>query len=376
MRMDQNSEQPKIVRFARFLFVWICVGIPLGLLTLTVGPMRWLANYAHKTSMPTEKEAFYGKLIILGFVVVSFLVAFLICRVILRCGKKKSQKGGMGVLLLLLVGSLGVFVFRPDLLIAKQPDRQIIVENGTSLQKAEFVLGSYPDYDQIKILKSEGYTAIITLLHPLVVPAEPKMLSDERENAQVAGIDLIEMPMLPWVSGNEKTIMKIRALAKTAKGKYYVHCYLGKGRINAFRSIIADENASYKAARDLEARDLSTKNYFENGPVFKLGNRVYITPYPSDEEFLTYLFNGDVKTIVCILNPAVASEKSLVEKEKKYAKLYGVRFVNLPIRSNSLTDIRILKDSVSKLEKPLVIHGINSNTPTVNAIKEQLKEGS
>jgi len=40
MRMDQNSEQPKIVRFARFLFVWICVGIPLGLLTLTVGPMR------------------------------------------------------------------------------------------------------------------------------------------------------------------------------------------------------------------------------------------------------------------------------------------------------------------------------------------------
>jgi hypothetical protein len=88
----QNSEPTKIVRFARFLFVWLCIGIPLGLYTITAGPMRWLAGYALKTGMLPEDEAFYGKLIVLGFVVFSFLVAFLICRVILKCGRRKNRK--------------------------------------------------------------------------------------------------------------------------------------------------------------------------------------------------------------------------------------------------------------------------------------------
>jgi hypothetical protein len=88
----QNSEPTKIVRFARFLFVWICIGIPLGLYTLTIGPMQWLNSYAHKTSMPAEDEAYYGRLIVLGFVVVSFLIAFLICRVILMCGRRRNKK--------------------------------------------------------------------------------------------------------------------------------------------------------------------------------------------------------------------------------------------------------------------------------------------
>ncbi|WP_320054599.1 hypothetical protein [uncultured Acetobacteroides sp.] len=88
----QNSEPTKIVRFARFLFVWICIGIPLGLYTLTVGPMEWLNRYAHKTAMPAEDVAYYGRLIVLGFVVVSFLVAFLICRVILKCGRRRNRR--------------------------------------------------------------------------------------------------------------------------------------------------------------------------------------------------------------------------------------------------------------------------------------------
>jgi hypothetical protein len=89
----QNSEPTKVVRFARFLFVWICIGIPLGLYTLTIGPMQWLSSYAHRTSMPADDVAFYGRLIVMGFVVVSFLIAFLICRVILMCGRRRNKGG-------------------------------------------------------------------------------------------------------------------------------------------------------------------------------------------------------------------------------------------------------------------------------------------
>lgn len=91
--MEKNSNQSNILRIARFLFVWICIGIPLGLFTITVGPIKWLANYAHKTNMPSDKESLYGKLIILGFVVISFLISILICRLILKCGRRKNKNG-------------------------------------------------------------------------------------------------------------------------------------------------------------------------------------------------------------------------------------------------------------------------------------------
>lgn len=90
--MEQDSNQSKIMRIARFLFVWLCIGIPLGLFTITIGPMHWLAKYADKTSMPADKESMYGKLIVLGFVVISFLISILICRLILKCGRRKNNK--------------------------------------------------------------------------------------------------------------------------------------------------------------------------------------------------------------------------------------------------------------------------------------------
>lgn len=90
--MEQDSNQSNIMRIARFLFVWLCIGIPLGLFTMTLGPMRWLADYAHKTRMPSDKESFYGKLIVLGFVVITFLISILICRLVLKCGRRKNNK--------------------------------------------------------------------------------------------------------------------------------------------------------------------------------------------------------------------------------------------------------------------------------------------
>jgi len=372
MEPEKDSNQSKIMIIAQFLYVWLCIAFPLGLLTLTVGPMRWFANYAHRISMPADNESLYGKLIILGYIVVTLAIAILISRALLKSGSKKKKKGGIGVLTVLLIISVGIFVFNPKLLIAKQANEQIETDNNNRLEKAQFILGAYPDYNQLKILKTEGYSAVISLLHPLVVPAEPKLLNEERQNAKDAGVELIEIPMLPWISGNEEAIKKIRELAKMAKGKYYVHCYLGKDRVNAFRSIIMDENAAYQASKEFDARTLKGIKIFERGPIIDVGNQIYLTPYPTDEEFMGYIFNGDIKTIVNTLDPSKSNYKELIAKEEKYAKQYGVTFVNLPIRGNSTSTISAFASSVGKFEKPMVIHGYDSNDPTTAGIKEAL----
>lgn len=372
MEPEQDSNQSKIMIIAQFLYVWLCIAFPLGLLTLTVGPMRWFANYAHRISMPADKEALYGKLIIVGYIVVTIVIAILISRALLKSGSKKKKKGGIGVLTVLLIISVGIFVFNPKLLIAKQANEHIEADNNNRLEKAQFILGAYPDYNQLKILKTEGYSAVISLLHPLVVPAEPKLLNEERLNAKDAGVELIEIPMLPWISGNEEAIKKIRELAKRAKGKYYVHCYLGKDRVNAFRSIIMDENAAYQASKEFDARTLKGIKIFERGPIIDVGNQIYLTPYPTDEEFMGYIFNGDIKTIVNTLDPSKSSYKELIAKEEKYAKQYGVTFVNLPVKGNSTSTISAFVSKVSQLKKPMVIHGYDSNDPTTAGIKEAL----
>lgn len=370
MEPEKDSNQSKIMIIAQFLYVWLCIAFPLGLLTLTVGPMRWFADYAHRISMPADKEALYGKLIIVGYIVITLAIAILISRALLKLGKKK--KGGIGILTMLLIISVGIFVFNPKLLIAKQADEHIEADNNNHLDKAQFTLGAYPDYNQLKILKTEGYSAVISLLHPLVVPAEPKLLNEERQNAKDAGVELIEIPMLPWISGNEEAIKKIRELAKMAKGKYYVHCYLGKDRVNAFRSIIMDENAAYQASKEFDARTLKGIKIFERGPIIDIGNQIYLTPYPTDEEFMGYIFNGDIKTIVNTLDPKDKDDKVLIAKEEKYAKQYGVTFVNLPVNDNSTSTISAFASSVRQLKRPMVIHGYDSNDPTTAGIKEAL----
>ena len=88
-------------------------------------------------------------------------------------------------------------------------------------------------------LKREGFT-IVSLLHPAVVPFEPKLISDEKKLAESIGVPLIHVPMLPWVSGNQEALATIRQLAADRTRHFYVHCYLGQDRVRVVRHAIRD----------------------------------------------------------------------------------------------------------------------------------------
>lgn len=93
---EQNSNQSKIIQVAHFLFIWVCVGIPLGLFTVTAGPMKWLEDYATKTGMSDELLSTYSTLIVVGFIVVSVVIALLICRSLVKCGKRRNGTKNKG----------------------------------------------------------------------------------------------------------------------------------------------------------------------------------------------------------------------------------------------------------------------------------------
>lgn len=83
-----------------------------------------------------------------------------------------------------------------------------------------FFIGPYPQQADLALIKETGYTAVISLLHHAIVPFEPKFIRDERIAAEKAGINLIEVPMLPWVSKNEDALAKLRVLAADTSARY------------------------------------------------------------------------------------------------------------------------------------------------------------
>ena len=78
---------------------------------------------------------------------------------------------------------------------------------------AEFHFGPYPDEEKIKELKSQNYTAIISLLHKMIVAGEPILLEKEIKNTKDNDMKLISVPMLPWIDGNNASLLKIKDMA-------------------------------------------------------------------------------------------------------------------------------------------------------------------
>lgn len=354
-----------------FLYTGLSLVFPLGLLTLTVGPVRMISDYAKNNHWTQEYESRIEKMFLVFFFIFIVLFAYAITHKLVK-SKNKSLK--MIVLLffgVVLLLSVYVFSFKPELLINSEAISSI-----DHSSDAEFHFGPYPDEEKMEQLKEENYTAVISLLHSMVVPAEPILMEKERENAENTGIKLISIPMLPWITKNDQAVAQIKEIAHNFKGKYYVHCYLGKDRANVFRNILEKENKKIISTSELGVHDIKDLNSFERGKIFTLQKDVYYTPYPTDEEFFGYVLNGRIATVVNIMNPKVVEEKMRIDTETKIMKEYNQTFFNLPMVDTDSDDrIIMLARSIQKLKKPIVVHAYNSeseNSKKFMSIYQQL----
>lgn len=101
------------------------------------------------------------------------------------------------------------------------------------------IMGHYPDDEDVTLLKEGHVTTIVSLLDP-AIPYEAVLLKEEQKRARIEGITLLSFPMssiLGYKFGNDYDLNASRAAQAilTSIGKVYLHCYLGRHRVEVVR---------------------------------------------------------------------------------------------------------------------------------------------
>jgi protein tyrosine phosphatase (PTP) superfamily phosphohydrolase (DUF442 family) len=373
--MTKKFIDSSLYKWLLLFYFFITVFFPLGFYTLLAGPSKWVVEAALKNSWSEQNEKFVQRLIILGLLIVSLILA-LIIRKFFASNKNIMLRYSMfSFITLLFLISTYIFSFEPDIFVklsGKNPINSIQTSVSDSGTNIEFVLGAYPDLKELRRLKAAGYTGIVSLLNELVVPAEPNLIREEEKHAKTIGINLIRIPMLPWVSGNNESIEQIHKLVKTGHGKYFVHCYLGRDRVNVFRKIVRDLGANSSSLQKDVVRHIEDLKKFERGPYTKLYSNIYLTPFPTDDEFFGYIVNGQIASVISLLNPKDPADTAWISREKRILLRYGVKYINFPILDEKdKKGFQHLIDSFPKIKRPIVIYKYSSSDPLYKKIIQQ-----
>jgi len=283
------SSDHDVTRLLTFAFVWLLVGFTTDTATL-VGPVRWVASLGRAQGWTTGAERLAIVPLIGAFVVVSALISLWLARIVRESAQRHAR---IGIPLLCLVAAGGTLWLwmTPELMIDRSgTDEQV----GNS-----FTFGAYPDEQRMRELRDQGYTAVVSLLHPLVVPFEPRLIAEGRAIAAKVGIGFVNVPMLPWLSDNAEALARIEQLAGGSNdARYYVHCYLGKDRVRLVRRVIEefDDTARLSLTPELRAhtaaRRLADRERLERGGIVQVVPEVFLTPYLTDNEIVSFVLPG------------------------------------------------------------------------------------
>lgn len=350
-----------------FGYLWLMVGFTAGTAVL-IGPVRWLAGLGREQGWAAGTEDIMVKSIIVLFVIGSFFAALIVARAFNRSPRLHVKIGIPVLATLFALASLYLWL-NPRL-----AGSDVIIEESTN---AQFTFGPYPEEADLVRLREEGYTAVISLLHPAVVPFEPVLQAEEEKAAERAGIEIIHLAMLPWVSENAEVLDSIMVLASSGEGRYYVHCYLGKDRVNVVRRVVENVGGDVSGGGQSTARKIDEMPAFERGEIVKLDEGVYLTPYPTDEEWLGFILAGEIKHIVSLLDPANPDDVSWIQAEQELASQYGLGFDLMPLSYQEHDPHLVveLAEKIRELPRPLVVHGFLSPSYRTEAVTQAYRSG-
>ena len=258
--------------------------------------------------------------LILGWVLFGFLVTLLYARLFLQRGRNLLGAVAVAGASLAAAGVVFFLMLDNDLLAtAGQLGRQSAQED------QRIVFGPYPDAEKLEELESEGYDGVIALLSPKV-PFERVLLRQEEQNGKDVGIRVYSRPMLPWITGNEASLESIKSLAARKDKQFYIHCYLGKHRVDIVRQELEAQ------APDPTEREVDLPYRFERGRVITYeGERIILGPYPTDEEWFEFVLRRDVDEVVSTLDPDNPDDAPWIEEERKIAEENGLKFALMPL---------------------------------------------
>ncbi len=290
------------------------------LLFLIVPFEEWLVN----NGSTQEQIDDILKYFVFGWIAFGFIVSFVYYWFLLR--KKKRVR--IATVIALFTTLNAAFIFY---LFMNTNSAIVAMSRGEVEETTEqLTFGPYPDQSLLKDLEQQGYDGVITLLST-TIPFENELLDQELENGDEVGLTIHSFPMLPWVGDNAQSINGIIDLLKTNPDKrYYVHCYLGKHRVDLIKQTII-QRLGEETTSDDGTRRILIPSEFERGHVYTFNNEsIMLGPYPSEEEWFKIL-RLNVKVIVTLLDES----SSFYQEEEKIAEEQGLILNSFKLDSDS-----------------------------------------
>jgi hypothetical protein len=315
------------VRIGSLLYTWLVLGFVLGTLVLLF-PVRWLTSALQSWGAGQRLQNILVMLLVVVYVAVSLRLAVSLNRVIANQRWRRTRWTMVG--LATMVALVTAWTWRnPGRLLASVAGGG---EIGTVQTKtgALFEFGSYPDSVKLAELKAHGVTAIISLQDPNVV-VERETIEREAEVTKSIGLQLIQAPMIPWFSDNAAAVDTLKRIAASEQGHYYVHCGLGRDRVNIAKRVIESVGAKtlttgdYKQALGFDGRTWD----FNNGSLIRLDSTAWLVPYPINEELMGCFIEGRPGRVVVMLDSSKAPQDSLVGAVHRFFTHYGVPFTDV-----------------------------------------------
>jgi hypothetical protein len=336
-----------------FFYMWLLVGLVLGTAVL-VGPVRLITEGMGRAGWEQSSQDHVLIVVILLYLAFSLLLTRFIVGIMFRARNRNTAWAIAAVFTLLAAGTAWEWSNPAKMLagIAGGGDggRYNVTGGG------EFIFGAYPDEPKLDSLKKAGVTAVISLQHPGVV-IEREGINAERDATRKLHLEFIQAPMLPWVSDNEESLEKLRQIARTGKGKYFVHCGLGRDRVNVAKRIIEAEgikialNSGVKTATGFSDRP----DPFERGSLAHLEPGKWLIPFPNKHEMFGFILSGQAGTVMSLLDPTDPQQAAWSAETEKLLKEYAIPFVMRPLPQNDVARANGIAKEVRALPPPVTV---------------------
>lgn len=335
-----------------FLYIWLMVGFFLGTAVL-IGPIRWLTAGIQRAGWPQTGENAIVIVSVGLYVIASFLIARRLNRFVLRTTSRRTAAVVPAVVTFAALAAAYAWMNPATMLSGLAGARESTVQTSTG---AVFEFGAYPDRERLQQLQQKGITTVISLQHPSVL-VERKLITDEVDNARQLHMNLVHAPMLPWFSENRASLDTIRALAASGKGHYYVHCGLGRDRVNIVKKLVEGLGATTRVARDFsEGLGFEERTVpLARGPVVRLAPGVWMVPYPDHEEMYGCFLEGSPGKVVLLLDPDEPRDKEMLGDAARVFAPYAFRYTHIPISRASPPTLLAAADSAARIPPPVTL---------------------
>jgi len=137
-----------------------------------------------------------------------------------------------------------------------------------------------------------------------------------------------------------------------------VHCYLGMDRIQLVRHVVEQADPAARITPPAVAVTLRTIPAFERGAIEEIDTDVFVTPLPTESEFLRFVLPAGVKQVVSLLDPADPDDAAWIAKERAQLATLELPFEVLPVPKGKDRDRRIAEavSAVRAMPRPVLVH--------------------